>query len=112
MGSLLPDNPTAEKSYAQLYIHDPDEALDICQYRNPLCDHSVMQELQDTLHNVNPFVPLYQQAYQVMASKPPEEHHNLWLHLHMSASADGCHYNLPTANEIAAVVPGTGEEPS
>jgi len=28
----------------------------------------------------------------------------------MSDSADGRRYNLPTANEIAAVVPGNGEE--
>jgi hypothetical protein len=69
-----------------------------------------MQELQDMLHNVNPFVPLYQQAYQVMSSKPPEEQHNLSLCLHLSNGADGHRYNLPTANEIAAVVPGNGEE--
>jgi len=68
MGSLLPENPTADKSYAQLYIHDPDEALDIRQRREPsvrTCSHG---ELQDMLHNVNPFVPIYQQAYQVMSS--------------------------------------------
>jgi hypothetical protein len=110
MGSLLPENPTADKSYAQLYIHDPDEALDIRQRRNPQCERAVMGELQDMLHNVNPFVPIYQQAYQVMSSKPPEEHHNLAVRLHMSDSADGRRYNLPTANEIAAVVPGNGEE--
>src|SRR5580700_7621655 len=69
-----------------------------------------MQDLQDMLHNVNPFIPIYQQAYQVMAAKPPEEHHNLAVRLHMSDSADGRQYNLPTANEIAVVVPGNGEE--
>ena len=110
MGSLLPEDPIADKSYAQLYIHDPDEALDVRQRRNPLCERAVMQDLQDMLHNVNPFIPIYQQAYQVMAAKPPEEHHNLAVRLHMSDSADGQQYNLPTANEIAAVVPGNGEE--
>jgi hypothetical protein len=110
MGSLLPGDPMANKQYAQLYIHDPDEALDVCSRRNPECQHQVMGELQDMLHNVNPFVPIYRQAYQIMSSKPPEEQHDVTLHLHLNDSADGHHYNLPTANEIAAIVPGHGEE--
>jgi hypothetical protein len=71
MGSLLPENETMNKSYAQLYVHDSDEALDIRQRRNPTCDRSVMQTLQDMLYNVNPFIPLYKQAYapQVSASR-------------------------------------------
>jgi hypothetical protein len=100
----------AEKSYAQLYIHDPDEALEIHSHRNPQCQHQVMAELQDMLHNVNPFVPIYKQAYQIMSSKPPEEQHDVTLRLHLNDSADGRRYNLPTANEIAAIVPGHGEE--
>jgi hypothetical protein len=69
-----------------------------------------MQELQDMLHNENPFIPLYQQAHQIMSSKPPEEHHNVAISLHLDDSADGHRYNLPTIKEIAAVVPGNGEE--
>ena len=110
MGSLLPENPTMEKSYAQLYVHDPDEALDIRRHRNPQCNPSVMQNLQAMLYEVNPFIPIYQQAYHIMSSKPPEEHHNVALKLHLSEGADGRRYNLPTANEIAAIVPGNGEE--
>jgi hypothetical protein len=110
MGSLLPENETMEKSYAQLYVHDPDEALNIRQRRNPACQRPIMHALQDMLYNVNPFIPVYQQAHRILSSKPPEQHHNIAVKLHMSDSADGRRYNLPTANEIAAVVPGHGEE--
>ena len=110
MGSLLPEDPTMEKSYAQLYVHDPDEALNIRQHRNPECDRSIMSELQAMLHNVNPFVSLYQHAFQVMSAKPPEEHRRIAVRLHLKDGADGRRYNLPTANEIAAIVPGNGEE--
>ena len=63
MGSLLPENETMEKSYAQLYVHDPDEALNIRQRRNPACQQPIMHALQDMLYNVNPFIPVYQQAH-------------------------------------------------
>jgi len=100
----------ANKQYAQLYIHDPDEALDICSHQNPECQCQVMSKLQNMLHNVNPFVPIYQQAYQIMSYKPPEEQHDVTLCLHLNDSADGHYYNLSTANKIAAIVPGHGEE--
>jgi hypothetical protein len=110
MGSLLLENPTMEKLYAQLYVHDPDEALDIRQHRNPQCNPLVMQNLQAMLYEVNPFISIYQQACHIMSSKPPEEHQNVALKLHLSEGADGRHYNLATTNEIAAIVPGNGEE--
>ena len=46
----------------------------------------------------------------IMAEKPPEEAHNVQVNLHVEHSADQRRYNLPTADEIAAIVPGDGSE--
>jgi hypothetical protein len=69
-----------------------------------------MSELQNMLHNVNPFVPLYQHAFQVMQAKPSEEHRRIAVRLHLKDGADERRYNLPTANELAAIIPGNGDE--
>ena len=110
MGSLLPEDDNMERSYAQLYVHDPAEALNIRNRRNPSLNPTVMRELQGMLHDTNPYIPLYKQAFQVMREKPPEEQQNVSVRLHMTDSADGRRYNLPTVDEIAAIVPGNGEE--
>ena len=71
-GTLLPEGQD-EPMYAQLYVHDPAEALRICGWCNPGLDSVIMTELQAMLHQTHPYVPLYKQMYQLMAEKPPEE---------------------------------------
>jgi hypothetical protein len=57
---LLPkDTPNAQHKYAQLYIHDPQEALRERQNRNPDLSPFILSELQEMLLQCNPFVPLY-----------------------------------------------------
>ena len=46
----------------------------------------------------------------IMAEKPPEKAHNVQVNLHVEHSADQRQYNFPTADEIAAIVPGDGSE--
>lgn len=108
-GSLLPEGQE-EPMYAQLYVHDPSQALGIRQRRNPRLDSTIMTDLQAMLHETHPYVPLYKQMYQLMADKPPEEQQNIAVRLHMSDETDQRRYNLPTVEEIAAVIPGDGTE--
>jgi hypothetical protein len=61
MGSLIPP-PEHQHSYAQLYILDPQLALDERNRRNPNLAPSVMLDLQTMLLEINPFVPLYKQV--------------------------------------------------
>ena len=96
--------------YAQLYVHDPAKALRIHGWCNPGLDSVIMTELQAMLHQTHPYVPLYKQMYQLMAEKPPEEQQNIAVRLHMADEADMQWYNLPTVEEIAAVIPGNGTE--
>ena len=98
-------------SYAQLYILDPEEALNQRAQNNlgangqPLLDGPTMQVLHDMLHEVNPYINLYKYAYQTMSEKPPEEQHTISMRLVLQQGDDQRRYNLPTVTEIAAIIP-------
>ncbi|KAH7865689.1 hypothetical protein Vadar_009895 [Vaccinium darrowii] len=55
VGSLLPQQGN-DASYAQLYIYDPASALEVRNCRNQQLRRDVLQTIQDTLLQVNPFV--------------------------------------------------------
>ncbi|KAK0226672.1 hypothetical protein IW262DRAFT_1457915 [Armillaria fumosa] len=76
MGSLLPQEGK-QPTYAQLYIHDPAEALSMRNRRNPNLRSGIMSQLQDLLQDVNPYVALYRHAYLIMKDKPHEEYPNI-----------------------------------
>ena len=46
-----------------------------------------------------------------MKEKPREEYPNIEVRLHVGDGTDGRRYNLPTVNELAAIIPGDGSEP-
>ncbi len=109
-GSLLPP-PDQSPVYAQLYIYDPDEALN---YRmdnqiNAGLNRTVMRDLQDMLHRHHHRVTLYKQALELTRDMPQD--HQCKIALQYLPGTDRCCYNLPTiSGEVAAVVPGTGED--
>jgi len=110
IGSLLPP-PNQSPAFGQLYIYDPDEALN---YRmnnqiNAGLDRTIMRELQDMLHRHHSGVALYKQALELTKDMPAD--HQCKIALQYLPGTDRRRYNLPTiSGEIAAVVPGTGEE--
>src|SRR6202453_2341635 len=113
MGALLPnddDAGPARPSYAQLYIYNPDAALNVRTSRNPDCNPMIMTDLQAMLNDTHPYVPLYKHAYQIMSKLPPDQQATVQSRIVLQPTADRCRYNLPTANEIAAIIPGNGEE--
>ncbi|XP_057504537.1 uncharacterized protein LOC130788024 [Actinidia eriantha] len=57
-GALLPQ-PGHEGTYAQLYIYDPDSALNVRNRRNPHLRRDVLQTIQDTLLQYNVFAVKY-----------------------------------------------------
>ncbi|KIM72490.1 hypothetical protein PILCRDRAFT_16071 [Piloderma croceum F 1598] len=109
MGTLHPHNPQWP-SYAQLYIYDEHAALATHNSRNSNLNHVIMGELQEMLIAINPFIPLYKQAYQVMRDSPAESQPNLQMTIVLEQGADHRQHNLPTVDEVAAIIPGTGEE--
>jgi hypothetical protein len=90
--------------------YDEHTALATHNSCNPNLDHVLVGELQDMLNTNNPFVPLYKQAYQIMRESPAESKPNLQMTIVLEQEADCRWYNLPTIDEVAAIIPGTGEE--
>jgi hypothetical protein len=109
MGVLHPPNGRVP-SYAQLYIYDEQVALATRNNRNPNLNHVTMAELQEMLNANNPFVPLYKQAYQIMQETPPDLQNYVRVAIVLQPGDDPRRYNLPTVNEVAAIIPGDGEE--
>jgi hypothetical protein len=109
MGTLMPPGDHAPQ-FAQLYIYDPAEQANLRHHNNQNLDPQLIGEIQAMLHELNPYVPLYKQAFMVMREKPAEEHDRIVVRLHLDKDVDRRHYNLPTVEEIAAVIPGDGAE--
>ncbi len=108
-GSLIP-REGASPQYAQLYIYDPQDALD---YRmnhpsNHNLNRDTMAILQDMLFRRHPGVAIYKQAHEITRDLPMDQ---CKIALRFDEECDRRRYNLPTAasNEIAVVVPGDGE---
>ena len=109
-GSLQP-RPGQDASYAQLYIYDPDSALEIRSRKNPNLRMDVLKTIQDSLLQVNAFVDKFRQAHAIL-HQLDSTGHNLPAHLHYNSTTDRRRYNLPTTDEIAIVIPGDGTEVS
>src|SRR5882762_11746694 len=109
MGALLPP-PGFQPSYAQLYVLDPDSATNARYTRNSNLLPSTMSVLHAMLLQHNPYVQMYKQAHQFLREKPEEEQHNVRLCITVDPNTDLRRYNAPTVNEIAAIIPGGGEE--
>ena len=106
MGALIPPDGI-QPLYAQLYIYDPEEATNRCVQRNPQLDGAILLDLHTTLREIHPYAPLYQHAYEIMRvsiynlcmtklciiynimqAKPPEEHTDVRMCLHLQQAAD------------------------
>ena len=109
--SLLPLANRAP-SFAQLYIHDPNQQLDFRDgNNNKSLSRPLLAIIQGVLHQSHPYVELYKQAYQIIREKPAEEQDTVVIRLRAERHQDLRRYNLPTANdEVAAIIPGDGSE--
>ncbi|KAG5524165.1 hypothetical protein RHGRI_030983 [Rhododendron griersonianum] len=100
-----------DAKYAQLYIFDPTSALEVRNCNNEHLRRDVLEVIQDTLLQVNPFVDKFRQAYAILEQLDVAGQ-ILPAHLHYSSSKDRRTYNLPTTDEIAVVIPGDGSKAS
>ena len=109
MGGLLPLNDE-QHAFAQLYILDPLEAnIRRGEYFNGLLP-GVLGDIQNILEANNPYVQLYKQAHEILASRSPEEQDSCAIKIVVAPNTDIRRYNLPTSLEVAAIIPGSGEE--
>ncbi|KAF9777699.1 hypothetical protein BJ322DRAFT_522135 [Thelephora terrestris] len=103
LGSLFPrrgDRP----SYAQLYIYDPHEALDHRMQRNTTLDPIVMEYLQNLILTNHRWAQIFKHAMEVFDSSGCED---VSIQLTANKNRDRRRWNLPTADEVAVVIPGS-----
>jgi len=93
-----------------MYIYDaawgPDTANAARIANNPGTWPDIMINILDCLQSVNPYIPLYNQAHDVLCQGQSSVVH---LQLAVPPGVDIRQYNLPTANEIAAILSGDDE---
>ena len=113
IGSLLP-RPGSSPVYAQLYIYDPQEALDFRMNNtaNSSLHTPTMQTLQDMLYRRHPGVQLYKQAFELTQHMGPDQ--QCRIAYRFDHNTDHRRYNLPTdtSDEIAVILPGDGDQPT
>jgi hypothetical protein len=69
IGTLLP-NPENSPSFAQIYIYDTDHEINNRLSVIPNLDFNILIELQQMLHEINPYVNIFRQAGQLLRNDP------------------------------------------
>ena len=67
-----------------------------------------MDDLQTMLLNSYPYIKQYHHAYELIREKPVEEQQEIRIRLHVNLQHDQRTHNLPTAEEIAVIIPEEG----
>lgn len=121
IGSLLP-GPGRSPQFAQIYIHDSDETAEVGFRLDFICnsrsrgqenvsqsrkakDKAIITTLQKLMYDYNPYARIFKSAGErLRADGGPV----LGLRLICQRTNDSRIYNLPTADEVAAIIPGDG----
>jgi hypothetical protein len=74
----------------------------------PSLDPTTLARLLTMMYNINPYVKVFKMARDMMATEDAPM--DLKLRLIASRTKDACRYNVPTADEIAALMVGDGFE--
>ncbi|KJA13929.1 hypothetical protein HYPSUDRAFT_112539, partial [Hypholoma sublateritium FD-334 SS-4] len=91
--------------YAQLYLYEPRAALEACAFNNASLDRNIMQDLQTMLEQHHSYVPIYRHAYEILQGYDPSN--DAVVRLRLTPGLDRRRFNLPTADEVAMILPGT-----
>ena len=109
IGSLLPENASDKCRFAQLWILDSVSSLQEQRLLNPHLKPELLLIINDILH-ANPYLTLYRTASEILRQHAHDE--NFRISLVVDPSTDQRRYNMPTANEIAVLVPGRETDPT
>jgi len=71
-------------------------------------DPVVIDNLQTMLLDSHPYIGYYRHAYELIREKPVEEQEEITIRLHVNLQQDQRTHNLPTAKEIAVIIPEEG----
>ncbi|KAF9472798.1 hypothetical protein BDN70DRAFT_909035 [Pholiota conissans] len=101
-GALLPDEGKIA-IYSQLYIYEPRAALETRAKNNPTLDPVILRDLQAMLLEYHQYVPVYQHAYEILRNYNDDD--DVDIRLRVMPGLDRHRYNLPTADEVAVILP-------
>jgi hypothetical protein len=74
----------------------------------PSLDRTTLDQLLTMMYNINPYVEMFKMARDMMATKRAPI--DLRLRLIASRTKDARRYNLPTADEVVALMVGDGSK--
>jgi len=106
-GALLPYGDQTP-IYAQIYILDTAEQLNVRRANNNNLDPVVIDNLQTMLLDSHPYIGQYRHVYELIKEKPADEQQEVKIRLHVNLQQDQRTHNLPTAEEIAVIIPEEG----
>jgi len=86
-GTLLPHGDQTPM-YAQIYILDTAEQLNVRSANNNNLDPVVMDNLQKILLDNYPYIAHYCHAYELIREKPVEEQEEITIRLHVNLQQD------------------------
>ncbi|KJA12751.1 hypothetical protein HYPSUDRAFT_152271, partial [Hypholoma sublateritium FD-334 SS-4] len=91
--------------YAQLYLYEPRAALEAHVFNNASLDRNIMQDLQTMLEQHHSYVSIYRHAHEILQGYDPSN--DAVVRLRLTPGLDRRHFNLPTADEVTMILPGT-----
>jgi hypothetical protein len=94
--------------FAQLYIHDTKHEHQNCHAIMPSLDPTTLDWLLTMMYNINPYVKVFKMARDMMATEGAPM--DLKLRLIASQTKYARRYNVPTADEVAALMVGDGSK--
>ena len=113
-GTDLVPRAGQEPQYAQIYIYDPADAAAVRSRRYGDLDRAVFRELTEMLHRTNPLIRLYHPDHRILQGALNRERVQVVVdarcRLQFEAGPDRRRENLPTANEVAAIIPERSQE--
>jgi hypothetical protein len=104
IGSLC----STEGQWPQLCIHDTKRERQNRHVVMPSLDPTTLDRLLTMIYNINPYVDVFKMARDMMATEGAPMH--LKLCLITSRTKDVSRYNVPTADEVTALMVGNGSE--
>ena len=108
IGSLMhtPTSTNPNPSFAQIYILDPSAELDVRLNKFSNLDKELLEDIQDMLHLYNHFVKQFRSALKLNPKSVSLTIPTLSSTLSLRAKNDK-RYALPTASQIAGLIPNS-----
>jgi hypothetical protein len=107
IGSLCPVEGQRPQ-FAQLYIHDTKRKHQNRHAVMPSLDPMMLDRLLTMMYNINPYVEVFKMARDMMAIEGVPM--DMKLRFIASRTKDARRYNVPTADEVVALMVGDGFE--